>query len=238
MAGRRARPTNIARTTTASRARPWLAYAGCLRRELAGGDRRGVAGGTLLSRTADRWRDHRPAREILTARRLALDAPDAPDVAGVCHAEHPHRHGLFRARRHRHRPIGGCGRARRGNRHHPARPAHLQGDRAPRLALFLGRSAGGRHPHPRIPADHVPRQDLHRGRGLGVDRLGQFRRTVLPAQRRGQSQHLRPRFRASAHRHLRGRPRPVATDHLAEWENRPWRQKIMDWVASHLRTQL
>ena len=25
---------------------------------------------------------------------------------------------------------------------------------------------------------------------------------------------------------------------LAEWENRPWRQKIMDWVASHLRTQL
>ncbi|WP_210257224.1 phosphatidylserine/phosphatidylglycerophosphate/cardiolipin synthase family protein [Chelativorans sp. ZYF759] len=25
---------------------------------------------------------------------------------------------------------------------------------------------------------------------------------------------------------------------LEEWENRPWRQKFLDWVASHLRTQL
>ena len=90
--------------------------------------------------------------------------------------------------------------ARREAADHHARRAHRHRDRARRLARALGRPARRRRRDLRVPADDVPLQGDDRRRVHGLDRIDQLRRPLVPAQRRGQPQHLRRRVRAPSRR--------------------------------------
>ncbi len=86
---------------------------------------------------------------------------------------------------------------RRGasRRDHRAQPAHRLEDRAPRFALAVGAAARGGRRDLRVPAHHVPLEGGDRGRGLDLGGLHQLRQPLVPAERRGQPQHLRRRVR-------------------------------------------
>lgn len=56
----------------------------------------------------------------------------------------------------------------------------------------LGAAAAGRHRHPRIPAHHAAHQAADHRRPAGLGGLDQLRHPLVPPQRRGQPERLRP----------------------------------------------
>ncbi|VWX58373.1 hypothetical protein VARIO8X_130193 [Burkholderiales bacterium 8X] len=144
-------------------------------------------------------------------RKHALDVPDG-DRRGQPVDRVVER--VLRARPADSRSPGGGRQARRQGAHHHARSDHRCQDRPRRIARILGPAPGGRHRNGRIPADHVPLQAPDRGRPPGIGRVDQLRQPVVPAQRRGQSQHLRRSLRGGAGQGVRGRPAQEPADHL------------------------
>ena len=76
--------------------------------------------------------------------------------------------------------------------HHRAGRAHRHGGGAQGFACAVGRTARGRRGDPRVSTDHVPLQDARSGPFDGLGGLDQFRQSLVPAQRRGKPERLRP----------------------------------------------
>ncbi len=69
-----------------------------------------------------------------------------------------------------------------------------------------------------LPEDDDALKDAHRGPGAGLGGVDEFRYPFVPAQRRGEPEHLRPRFRAADDRGVRGGPSTSPPVHLSDVE--------------------
>jgi len=97
--------------------------------------------------------------------------------------------------------------------------------RAERESLPVGRAGGGRRRDSRVPADDVPLQGAHRGRGVGLRGIDQLRRPFLRAERRDQPEHLRRHIRGSSGEGIRGGQTQIACHHAGRVEEPVLRPK-------------
>ena len=90
------------------------------------------------------------------------------------------------------------GAARRARAHRRARPPYRRAHRPLGGAGVVWRTAEGRHPDLRIPADDDALQGAGHRRRVELGGLGEFRRPFVPPERRGQSQCVQRRAGARA----------------------------------------
>jgi len=154
-------------------------------RQLDQGAGRGTARTGLLPGADAGGRHRRPSVRQFARRWRGKHAPHVP--AGDQHAD-------------------GRAEAGRARAHHRAGTAYGRRNRPPRVARRLGRPAGGRRGDLRVRAHHVPLQGLDRGWLSGLGRVDELRYAIVPAERRGESQHLRPAFRGADDGRFRNRP--------------------------------